>query len=80
MYIYDISSGELIDKTKNIQHGDAITDIAVNPVLYEWASSCIDGHVRIFRYPAHKVAKNNKPKGGGGGNLLIKGKKVSMPI
>ncbi len=44
-----------------------MTDIAVNPIYYEWATSCIDGHVRIFRYPAMKLAAKPKPRGGGGG-------------
>ena len=56
-----------MDRTKNSQHGDSVTDIAVNPVYYEWATSCIDGHVRILRYPAFKVATKPKQKPGGGG-------------
>ena len=54
-----------------------MTDIAVNPEYYEWATSCIDGHVRVFRYPAVKMIPKQKPKGGGVGGLLIKGKKLS---
>ena len=57
-----------------------MTDVAINPGVYEWASSCIDGHVRIFRYPGIKVAK--KAKGGGGGGsygLVVQGKKVKCP-
>lgn len=54
-----------------------MTDIAINPVYYEWATSCIDGHVRIFRYPAYKIASKPKPRNGGGG-LAVKGKKVDI--
>ena len=63
-----------------MQHGDSVTDIAVNPEYYEWASSCIDGHVRIFRYPGIKVAKKPVSKNGGGGGfgLIVKGKKASI--
>ena len=31
VYVYDIGSGELIDRTKNNQHTDSVTDVAVNP-------------------------------------------------
>jgi len=55
VYVYDVGSSELVNKTKNSQHGDSVTDISVNPVVYEWASASIDGHVRIFRYPSYKV-------------------------
>ena len=57
-----------------------MTDVAVNPEFYEWATSCIDGHVRVFRYPPIKVAKKVKPKGSGGGfgGMMIKGKKAAM--
>ena len=44
----------MIEKTKNILHGDAVTDISFNPVYNEWATSCIDGHARVFRYPSFK--------------------------
>jgi hypothetical protein len=58
-----------------------VTDIAVNPEYLEWASSCIDGHIRIFRYPAIKVAKKPKAKNGGGGfGLMVKGKKAPMAM
>ena len=54
--------------------------MAVNPEYLEWATSCIDGHVRMFRYPAVKVARKPKPKNGGGGGfgLMVKGKKATM--
>lgn len=66
-YIYDIGSGEVIEKTKNSLHGDAVTDISFNPVYNEWATTSIDGHARLFRYPAFKVRGqrvNHKPSGG----------------
>ena len=66
-YIYDIGSAKVIEKTKNSAHGDAVLDIAVNPVYYEWASGSIDGHARVFRYPAIKTGKNSISNGGGGG-------------
>lgn len=80
VYIYDIGSGQLVDRTKNSQHGDSVTDIAVNPIYYEWATSSIDGHVRIFRYPAMKLAAKPKTKSGGGGGfgLQVRGKKVAL--
>ena len=57
-----------------------MTDISVNPVYYEWATASIDGHCRIFRYPAYKVARKPKPRNPGGG-LVVKGKKVvSVPM
>ena len=56
--------------------------MAVNPEYYEWASSCLDGHVRIFRYPGIKVVKKPKGIGGGGGGggfgLMVKGKKAPV--
>jgi hypothetical protein len=55
-----------------------VTDIAVNPEHYEWASSSIDGHVRIFRYPASKVIKKISKGGGGYGGLMVKGKKANV--
>ena len=48
-----------------------MTDIAVNPVFYEWASSCIDGYCRIFRYPAYKLAKKPRNNNRGGGGRLV---------
>lgn len=81
VYVYDIGSGQVIDKTKNLQHGDSVTDVAVNPEYYEWATSCIDGHVRVFRYPPIKVAVKQKPRnGGGGGGLMVTGKKASIAM
>jgi len=50
-----------------MQHGDSVTDVAVNPEYFEWASSCIDGHVRIFRHPSEKVVKKVVPRNNGGG-------------
>jgi WD40 repeat protein len=79
-YIYDVGSGQVIEKTKSLQHGDSVTDVAVNPEYLEWATSSIDGHVRMFRYPAVKVARKVKPKNGGGGGfgLMVKGKKATL--
>jgi WD40 repeat protein len=56
-YVYDVGSGQLVEKTKNKDHGDSVTDVAINPKFYEWATSSIDGHVRVFRHPATKVGK-----------------------
>ena len=64
-----------------MQHGDSVTDIAINPECLEWATSCIDGHVRVFRYPATKVIRKPNPKNGGGGGyggMMVKGKKASI--
>jgi len=38
--------------------------------------------VRIFRYPAIKVARKPKPKNGGGGGfgLMVKGKKAPIDM
>ena len=66
-YVYDVGSGEVIDKTKNALHGDGVTGIGFNPVWNEWSSASIDGHVRTFRYPAFK--SKVKPKGNPGGGL-----------
>ena len=64
--MYDIGSGQLVGKTQNRDHGDAVTDVAVNPRYMEWASTSIDGHVRTFRYPAVKnKSKVNQNRGGG---------------
>jgi hypothetical protein len=54
-----------------------VTDVSVNPQFYEWATSSIDGHVRVFRYPAYKVAPKPKQKPSGGG-LLIKGQRAKI--
>lgn len=56
-YVYDIGTCQLVDKTKNKDHGDGVTDVAVNPRYMEWATSSIDGHVRTFRNPALKINK-----------------------
>ena len=61
-YVYDIGSGQVMGKTKGKDHGDAVIDVAVNPVAYEWSTACIDGHVRTFREPAVKL---KTPKVGG---------------
>ena len=61
-YVYDISTGKVVGKTKGKDHGDAVIDVAINPVSYEWSSGCIDGHVRTFREPAIKL---KTPKQGG---------------
>ena len=53
-YVYDIGSAQLVGKTLNRDHGDAVIDVAVNPVYMEWASASIDGNVRTYRYPAVK--------------------------
>ena len=74
VYIYDVGSGQVIDKTKNSDHGDSVIDVAVNPVYNEWATGCIDGHARIFRYPAYRVTKK-APRNPGSG-LVVKGKQV----
>ena len=71
-FVYDIGSGKVIDKTKNIIHGDAVTDISFNPIYNEWATSCIDGYSRVFRYPSFKQKISNS-KGKPGGGLQIKG-------
>lgn len=67
-YLYDIGSGQVVEKTKNKDHGDAVIDVAVNPRFHEWSSGCIDGHVRTFRHPSLKSkgnsAKGGKPSGG----------------
>ena len=68
-YIYDIGSAQVVNKTKNMIHGDSVTDIAVNPKYYEWATSCIDGCVRVFRHPARKLAKGVKSSGPGSGGI-----------
>ena len=60
-YVYDIGTCHLVDKTRNKDHGDGVTDVAVNPRYMEWATSCIDGHVRTFRYPALKLNKAKNP-------------------
>ena len=31
-YVYDITTGQVIGKTKGKDHGDSIIDVAVNPV------------------------------------------------
>ena len=54
-YVYDVGSGQLVEKTKNKDHGDSVTDVAINPKFYEWATSSIDGHVRVYRHPAVKM-------------------------
>lgn len=54
-YVYDVGSGQLVEKTKNKDHGDGVTDVAINPKFYEWATSSIDGHVRVYRHPAVKM-------------------------
>lgn len=53
--MYDVGSGQLVEKTKNKDHGDSVTDAAINPRFYEWATSSIDGHVRVYRHPAVKM-------------------------
>ena len=54
-YVYDIGSSQLVGKTMNRDHGDAVVDVAVNPVYMEWASASIDGHARTYRYQAVKT-------------------------
>ena len=71
-FVYDIGSGQVIDKTKNAQHSDSVTDVSFNPEWNEWATSSIDGHVRVFRNPPFKTNKPKPQKPGGG--LEIKGK------
>ena len=66
----------MIEKTKNSWHGDAVTDISFNPVYNEWSTSSIDGHVRVFRYPAFKTKL--KPKGNPGGGMQVRGQKVKV--
>ena len=68
-FVYDVGSGEMVEKTKNSVHGDAVTDVSFNPVYNEWATSSIDGHVRIFRYPAYKIKKSTGGGNPGGGAL-----------
>lgn len=57
--VFDVGSGTIVDRTKNIIHGDTVTDVSFNPVFNEWASASIDGHCRVFRYPATK-SKNSR--------------------
>lgn len=76
-FVYDIGSGQPIDKTKNAVHREGVTDISFNPVWNEWASSSIDGHVRVFRYPAFKTAR---PRPNPGGGLAIKGEKIKIEV
>jgi len=46
-----------------------VTDVAVNPRFYEWATGSIDGHARTFRYPALKVKNATRVRPGGGGGM-----------
>ena len=43
-----------------------MTDVSISPSVNEWATVSIDGHCRIFRYPAFKmkVTKPTNPSGG----------------
>jgi WD40 repeat protein len=66
-YVYDIGSAKVIEKTKNKDHRDSVTDIAINPQVFEWSTACIDGHVRCYRYPAKKIVKGQTYGRGGGG-------------
>jgi len=66
--VYDIGGCGLVDKTKNKDHGDSVTDVAVNPRFYEWTTASIDGYVRTFRYPATKIG-NKVRRGNPGGGL-----------
>ena len=50
---------------------EAVTDVSFNPVFNEWATSSIDGHARVYRYPAFKTKTPQRKNGGGG--LQIKG-------
>jgi len=49
-----------------------VTDVSFNPEWNEWATSSIDGHVRVFRYPAYKTTKPKMP-GNPGGGLKVTG-------
>jgi WD40 repeat protein len=52
-FVYDIGSGQVV---KKIPMGtEAVTDVSFNPVFNEWATSSIDGHARVYRYPAYKT-------------------------
>ena len=70
-FVYDIGSGQVIEKTKNSWHGDAVTGISFNPIYNEWATASIDGHARVFRYPAFKTKA--KPRGNPAGGLQVRG-------
>ena len=61
----------VIEKTKNSWHGDAVTGISFNPIYNEWATASIDGHARVFRYPAFKTKA--KPRGNPAGGLQVRG-------
>jgi WD40 repeat protein len=74
-YVYDIGSGQVI-KSVPVGH-EAVTDISFNPVYNEWAASSIDGHARIYRYPAYKTKTSTQRRNPGGG-LQIKGQKVKI--
>ena len=63
--VYDIGTGQPVDKTKNSIHGDAVMDVSFNPAYNEWSSACIDGHARTFRYPAQKLKAKGRNGGGG---------------
>lgn len=78
-FVYDIGSGQVVEKTKNSMHGDAVTDVSFNPVYNEWATASIDGHARVFRYPAVKAKgpRLNVPRPGGG--LALKPPVVEAP-
>ena len=52
-YVYDIGSEKVIEKV-GVGH-EAVTDVSFNPIYNEWATSSIDGHARMFRYPAFKT-------------------------
>jgi len=65
VYIYDIGMQELVHRTKNADHGDSVSDVAVNPRYLEWATGCFDGHVRVFRHPIIKKTITVTGKGGG---------------
>jgi WD40 repeat protein len=62
-YVYDIGSGQVV---KSVAQGhEAVTDVSFNPVFNEWATSSIDGHARIYRYPAYKTKTQRRNPGGG---------------
>ena len=49
VYVYDFMNERLLGKTRNAFHGDQVSDVSVNGSYLEYATACLDGHVRVFR-------------------------------
>lgn len=80
MYLYDVRQGQLIEKTKNADHGDSVMDVKFSPLLNEVATVSLDGQFRVFGRvkKLERIGGVKKGMGGGGGGKGMREGRIKL--